>query len=34
MIGFGGGFLLMIVALVFALLAGIGFLRDEKAQLT
>jgi hypothetical protein len=32
MIGFAGGFLLMIVALAFALIAGIGLMRQEKAH--
>lgn len=32
MIGFAGGFLLMIVALAVALIAGIGFMRVEKAE--
>lgn len=33
MIGFAGGFILMIVALAVALVAGIGFWRIEKAEL-
>ncbi|NLV16327.1 MAG: MFS transporter [Syntrophomonadaceae bacterium] len=32
-IGFAGGFLLMIIALAIALIAGLGFMRQEKAGL-
>jgi hypothetical protein len=30
--GFASGFLLMIIALAFALIAGLGYLRLEKAE--